>query len=166
MVMKRFYSELGKLLYALSYTDSEISEVEKQKIFDSVRKDLLPKEEHNDLYGENLVSYVFAEFDFLEEQMAEAKASYESFIDYIREHQTAISQNLKTIILETARKVAVSGNGKREEERKLFNNLRSVLATIRPLKRPRKVMPPVRITAEETKKHRIAQSAKTKTVKK
>lgn len=152
MVMKRFYSELGKLLYAFAASDNSITIEEKQKIFESVRKDLLPKEKHNDAFGENLVSYILAEFDFLDEQVADSKSSFESFIDYVRDHQSAITPELKAIISGIARKTALSGAGKREEERRMLNQLRSVLAAIRPLKRPRKTALPVRITVPAGRK--------------
>ena len=160
MVMKRFYSELGKLLYAIASVDKEISAEEKQKVLERVKNDLLPQERHSDVYGENVVSYLMAEFDFLDEQIADPQASYDSFIEYVKEHQSAITPELKKIILESARKVALSGLGTREEERKLFNRLRAFLATIRPLKRPRTKISPVRIMVEKKKKLKLKSPSK------
>jgi hypothetical protein len=152
MVMKRFYSELGKLLYALISINEEISNEEKKKIIESFREEMFSLEHHNDAFGQNVSNYVITEFEFLDEQSADINSSYESFIDYIKEHNTAINQDLKKIILDSARKVVKLGAENNEKGRKMFNELRAILATFRPIKRPRKKISAVRISISEKQK--------------
>ena len=84
MVYKQFYSEMGKMLYALANVDKEASQKEVKTLKELVRKELVPKESSIDVYGTDAAYYTEFEFDVLAETMMfEPEAAFESFINYI-----------------------------------------------------------------------------------
>ncbi len=103
MVYKQFYSEMGKMLYALANVDKEASLKEVRTLKELVRKELVPKEASIDAYGTDAAFYTEFEFDVLAETgMLEPEAAFESFMNYIEDHHTALNHSL----IETTRRVA------------------------------------------------------------
>src|SRR5690606_13704785 len=79
MLYRQFYSELGKLLYAVADVDGMISQKEKKALQELVRKELVPVEKHTDKFGTDVAFYAEIEFDFLEDSMVEPEEAFESF---------------------------------------------------------------------------------------
>jgi hypothetical protein len=83
---KRFYSELGKLLYAVADVDKVITPEEKKELQEMVRNELVPAEKHTDEFGTSAAHYAEIEFDFLEEQIIDSQTALQSFLDYVDDH--------------------------------------------------------------------------------
>jgi hypothetical protein len=130
MKNKEFYSEVGKLLYAMAYIDGVISPEEKKEMQNHLRKDLIPVENNQDEFGTNVANYTEFEFDILEEEIADAETSLQSFIDFMEEHSTAIDEKKKNQCLYLADRIANAYRGTNKSEKKLIKRLKEMLIEI------------------------------------
>ncbi len=87
---KQFFSEFGKLLYAIADVDGSISQKEKNAIHEIVNKQLIPLVPKKDSYGTNVGYYSEFEFDIMEDASLDPEIAFESFINFIQAHHTAI----------------------------------------------------------------------------
>lgn len=127
MVYEKFYSELGKLLYAIADIDHVITPEEKKVLQDIVKKELVPTEQHTDQFGTDAAYYTEIEFDFLDEEIIDSEAAFESFIDFIDEHHTGFDKNLKKVSLHITRELANAYRGTNKKEKKLIDGLKEKL---------------------------------------
>jgi len=127
MVYREFYSEVGKLLYAVADIDHVITQQEKKKLQDIIKKELLPAEQHQDVFGTDAAYYAEIEFDFLDEQIADAEAAFESFIDFVEEHHTAFDKNMKKVCIHIAKELAAAYRGTNKKEKLLIEKLKQKL---------------------------------------
>ena len=102
MIYKNFYSEVGKLLYALAKADGSIPPEEIKAIHQLVLKDLVPIENSTDEFGTDSAFYVEMEFDYLNENFYEPDVAFNSFITYVEDHYSAFDEKLKTAIIKVA----------------------------------------------------------------
>ena len=123
MLRKQYYSELGKMLYALAAVDGTISEAEKKVLRDIVRNELAPGEDNRDEFGTDAAYYTEIEFDILEDSVTDPDAAFESFLGYIEDHQTAVTLPMIAAARRIARRLAVSFHGTNERERDLLARL-------------------------------------------
>jgi hypothetical protein len=131
MNYSEFYSELGKLLYAVADIDKVITRKEKEKLLEIVTTELVPVEEHTDRFGTDAAHYSEIEFDFLDEQVADAQSAFESFIDFVEEHRTAINGKLMNVCLTVSKELAAAYRGTTRKEKNLIEKLRKGLEHIR-----------------------------------
>ena len=130
MIYKEFYSELGKLLYAVADIDGVITQKEKKKLEDIVRKELVPGEEHQDEFGTNSAYYSEIEFDFLDEGIVDAESAFESFIDFVEEHHTAFDETMSEVCLHVVKELAAAYRGTNKKEKALLEKLKMKLEEI------------------------------------
>jgi|ERR1019366_4563009 hypothetical protein len=130
MLYREFYSEIGKLLYAVADIDGVITQQEKKKLQDIVKNELVPIEHHTDAVGTDAAYYTEIEFDFLDEQIADAETAFESFIDFIEEHHTAFDEKMKKVCLHIAKELAAAYRGTNKKETLLLKKLKQKLETI------------------------------------
>ena len=130
MNYKDFYSEFGKLMYAVADVDGVISKKEKKEMMEMVANELVPAEEHKDERGMNDAHYAEIEFDILDEQMSDPESAFESFIEFIEEHHTALDDNMKKICLKVANKLAEAYHGTNKKEKLLIQKLKDHLRRI------------------------------------
>ena len=130
MIYKEFYSELGKLLYAVADIDGVINQKEKQAMKDIVRKELVPAENHTDAFGTDAAYYTEMEFDFLDEEIGDAEAAFESFIAFVEEHHTAFDEGMKKIALHIVKELASAYRGTNKKEKALIEKLKKNLENI------------------------------------
>jgi len=102
MIYKNFYSEVGKLLYALAKADGSIPPEEIKAIHQLVLKDLVPLENSTDEFGTDSAFYVEMEFDYLNENFYEPDVAFNSFITYVEDHYSAFDEKLKSAIIKVA----------------------------------------------------------------
>lgn len=102
MIYKEFYSEVGKMLYAIAKADGSISKEERKVIHEMVLSKIVPLESSTDEFGTDSAFYVEMEFDYLNENLADPDDAFESFINYIEEHYSACNGTLKHTILNVA----------------------------------------------------------------
>lgn len=124
MINERFYAELGKLLYALAYVDGLISPAEKRKLQDMVKNELILFENHIDQFGTNSAYYTEIEFDFLDEEIADSEAAFDSFINFMETHHTAFDANLKKVCLHVINQLASVYKGVNKKEKQLITKLK------------------------------------------
>lgn len=130
MLLKQYYSELGKLLYAIAEIDGKISNQEKEKLKELIRCELAPTEIHKDEYGTDAAYYAEIEFDIMEESMSEPDEAYESFINFIDEHRTAINNIQLHRALRLATKLADTYYHTNKKEHQFLDKLQSKLDSI------------------------------------
>jgi uncharacterized tellurite resistance protein B-like protein len=130
MLYKEFYSELGKLLYAVSDIDGTISAAEKSKLQDIVKKELVPAESHVDDFGTNAAFYSEIEFDFMDEEISDAESAFESFISFVEDHHTAFDEQMKKISLRIMKELANAYYGTNKKEKELIQKATKLLNKI------------------------------------
>ena len=108
MIYKNFYSEVGKLLYALAKVDGSIPQEEIKAIHQLVLKDLVPLENSTDEFGTDSAFYVEMEFDYLNENYYDPDVAFNSFISYVEDHYSAFDEYLKSAILNVAETLFIS----------------------------------------------------------
>lgn len=135
MLYRQFYSELAKLLYAVANVDGKLSQEEKEELRTIVRKELVPNEKHMDKFGTDAAYYTEIEFDILEETLPEPEAAFESFINYIENHHTAVNESMREVSLRTAKKIAEAYRKTNKKEKELIKRLKKKLETL-PAKTP------------------------------
>ena len=123
MLYKEFYSELGKLLYAVADLDGVITLTEKKALQDIVKKELAPVEKHKDEFGTNAAYYSEMEFDILDEEIGDVEAAFESFIDFIEEHHTAFDKKMKKVCIHVVKELAAAYHGINKKERGFLEKL-------------------------------------------
>ena len=131
MLYKEFYAELGKLLYAVADIDHMITSEEKKKLQDVVKKELVPQEMHIDAFGTDVAYYAEMEFDFLDEQIGDAEAAFDSFIDFVKDHHTAFDEQMKKTALSIAKELAAAYHGTNKKEKVLIEKLQKELKKIK-----------------------------------
>lgn len=127
MLYRHFYSELGKLLYAVADVDGVISQKEKMALKELVKKELVPAEKHTDKFGTDVAFYAEIEFDILEESMIEPEEAFESFILFVENHHTAINKNMRDVILKIAKSLADAYHKTNKKEKALLEKLEKKL---------------------------------------
>jgi hypothetical protein len=123
MLYKQFYSELGKLLYAIADIDGIITPREKKVLQEIVRKELIPSE----IYAE-------IEFDFLQDEQADAETAFESFVNFVEDHHTAFDKRMRRICMHVAKKLADEYYGTNKKEEFLVKKLKETFEKIKPVK--------------------------------
>jgi uncharacterized tellurite resistance protein B-like protein len=130
MLYKEFYSELGKLLYAVSDIDGTVSAVEKKKLQKIVKEELVPAESHVDDFGTNVGFYSEMEFDFQDEEISDAETAFESFISFVEDHHTAFDERMKKVSLHIMKELADVYYGTNKKEKELIKKATKLLNKI------------------------------------
>lgn len=130
MKYKDFYSELGKLLYAVADIDHVITQKEKKALYDIVKNELVPSERHTDQFNTDVAFYTEMEFDFLDESIADTEAAFNSFIDFVEDHHTAFDERMKKTSLHVVKELAQAYHGTNKKEKVLIDELKEKLNKI------------------------------------
>ncbi|REJ81739.1 MAG: hypothetical protein DWQ44_11480 [Bacteroidetes bacterium] len=130
MIARRFYIELGKLLYAIADIDGAISEKERIALKQSVKDELLPLENYNDEYGTDLAYYTEFEFDFLDENRPDPETALDSFLNFIQEYKYSFDDKLKNVCMKLSTGLASSFHGINSKEKKLLDRVKSELDSL------------------------------------
>ena len=130
MIYEKFYSELGKLLYAITDADGWITPVEKIKLQDIIKNKLVPTEKRLDKYGTDVAFYTEIEFDILDEEIANPEAAFESFINFIEKHHTAFDERIKKACVFLVNELASAYRGTNKKEQQLIDKLKKAFKKI------------------------------------
>ena len=136
---KEFYSELGKLLYAVIDNDGVVSKSEKERLKSIVKKQLVPLEHHVDAFGTNIAYYSEMEFEILEEELPDIETTFNSFMDFVEEHQTEFDDTMKKVSLIIVKELSNVYLGTTKLERRLIDQLTKKLNKIKIKKRTQKI---------------------------
>lgn len=113
----KFYQNLGKLFYAIAAADKEVRDEEFDKLKAVVKKQWLDVDELEDDYHTDAAYQIEIIFDWLnEEENLDAKACYNTFINYKNEQPHLFTANIKKLILKTAHAIAASFSGLNKSE--------------------------------------------------
>ncbi len=123
MDYKEFYSELGKLLYAIIDSDGIVSKKEKERLKTIVKKQLVPLEHHVDAYGTNIAFYAEMEFEILEEEVPDVEHTFNSFMNFIDANQTEFDDTMKKVSLIVAKELSNVYLGTNKMERHLIDQV-------------------------------------------
>lgn len=134
MLYKEFYSELGKLLYAVADVDKVITQQEKTELQKIVRNELVPLEKHTDEFGTDAAYYSEMEFDITDDQILDSESAFNSFIDFVTEHHTAFDERMKKVSIHVVEEIASSYRGKNKKEKAIIKKLKNQLAKIEIIK--------------------------------
>jgi hypothetical protein len=138
MLYQQFYSELGKLLYAIAHADQIISLQERKKLLEIVKSELVPVEAHKDYFDTNAAFYTEIEFDILDEQIAEPKAAFNSFLDFIEDHYSAFDERIISACVRVSKELAGAYRGTNKAEKKFIDILQRKVKELEKSKRVKK----------------------------
>jgi len=124
MIYRQFYSEVGKLLYAVAAVDGNVQKQEYDKLREIVEKKLVPEEHSTDQFGTDNAYYAEIEFDILLDRGTGYKTCFESFCNFVEEHKTAFDKHLKTMITNLAKELAHVYRGTNSRESELIKQLK------------------------------------------
>ncbi len=127
MIYKNFYSEVGKLLYAIAKADGTITNEEITAIHQLVLKDLVPLESSTDEFGTDSAFYVEMEFDYLNENMQDPDVAFDSFVDYIEEHSSAFDDKMRSAVFNVAQRLTQSFHETNIKDHYMIEKLKTVL---------------------------------------
>ena len=131
MIYKEFYTELGKLLYAVAKADGKVGVKEFDAMKLIVKQELVPLENSRDQFGTDNAFYTEMEFEYLEENFGDANSAFDSFINFIDLHHSAITPDLKILIESISKKLAASEFGINKKEKSLLDKLDAKLSALR-----------------------------------
>jgi tellurite resistance protein len=122
MDYREFYTELGKLLYAVAKADGEVQDEELHKIYQMVVKDLSDASLFD---RENEVDAYYTEFEFeaLIDQNTEMTVALQSFLEFFDENEDSFTDDMKAISLRAMEHVAEAFDGIVPEEQALIDEL-------------------------------------------
>jgi hypothetical protein len=88
---------------------------------------LVPNEKHTDQFGSSVAFYPEIEFQYLEDEIVDSESSFQSFLDYIEEHHTAIDKKTRQMCLKVANEIANVYRGTNQKEKELLDRLKKKL---------------------------------------
>ena len=135
MIYRRFYSEVGKLLYAIAAVDGNVEKNEYDKLREIVEKKLVPIENSTDQFGTDNAYYAEIEFDILMDKGASSKSCFDSFCNYVEDHKTAFDQHLKMMVTTLSKELANAHRGNNSKETELIKRLKHRMDEIFPEKK-------------------------------
>lgn len=118
-----FYHNLGKLFYAVAFSDKKVREEEFKTLQDYVKEFWMDYDDLNDILDGDaalLIEIVFEGVQFFEESVDDM---YEAFTTYKSEQPQLFTQQANLLILETARGIAYSYSGLNKSESVILNKL-------------------------------------------
>jgi uncharacterized tellurite resistance protein B-like protein len=122
-----FYTELGKLLYAVADADGVISQAEKDELVDLIRTRMTHKEIHTDEFGTNDAWYAAFEFDVAEEQILSPEDALQSFTDYLMENRNNLDLETREFCLLLADRLAGSFHQINRKEKEMIQKIKEIL---------------------------------------
>ena len=127
MIIRNYYKELGKLLYAVAKADGKINPHEVQELKRIIKSEMVPAEKETDEFGTDTAFYIEFEFDIYEEMDIDADVAYDSFISFVKEHNNYVTLEMREKAYYLATNVCDAFKGKNKVEKNLIIRLRKDL---------------------------------------
>jgi uncharacterized tellurite resistance protein B-like protein len=106
MIIKRYYIELGKLLFAIAKSDGTVHQKEVLGFKQLITSELLKLEDSTDQFGTDNAFLSEFEFDILLDQNADANDAFGSFIEFAKANKQQLTINMKKIAYNLSEQVA------------------------------------------------------------
>ncbi|PRX57239.1 hypothetical protein [Flagellimonas meridianipacifica] len=113
---KTFYQSLGKLFYAVAKADHSVHIKEIDRLKEMVREHWLEVDEVEDEYGTDAAFQIETVFDWLLENEKDAVECYEDFERFYTDHKARFNDQIKYLIMATARSIASAFSGRNKSE--------------------------------------------------
>ncbi|WP_298995455.1 hypothetical protein ACOKFD_14120 [Flagellimonas sp. S174] len=113
---KAFYQSLGKLFYAVAKADHSVHIKEIDRLKEMVREHWLEVDEVEDEYGTDAAFQIETVFDWLLENEKDAVECYEDFERFYTDHKARFNDQIKYLIMATARSIASAFSGRNKSE--------------------------------------------------
>lgn len=123
MRYKDFYTELGKLLFAIAKADGRVGEKEFDAMKKIVKEELVALEDSTDEFGTDNAYYTEMEFDYLQENFGDPEQAFSSFLDFVDTHRNAFSPALKKLVSKISTRIANTEYGINPKEKKYLDRL-------------------------------------------
>ncbi len=127
MIIKSYYKELGKLLYAVAKADGKINPHEVQELKRIIKSELVSAEKEKDTFGTDAAFYAEFEFEAYEEMDVDADLAYDSFISFVKEHDNYVTLEMREKAYYLATSVSNSFKGKNKAEKTMVDRLKKDL---------------------------------------
>lgn len=124
MDQKKFYSELGRLLYAIAAVDGRIHAKEAATMKRVVTEQLVPQEAAQDHFGTDHAYITEFEFDIQVELGSSPEEAFDSFAIYLSQHKERLCAEQKELILRAADVVAHAFHGVNAKEMRMLSELK------------------------------------------
>jgi uncharacterized tellurite resistance protein B-like protein len=133
MDLREFYSETGKLLYAVAESDGMITSRERVELHNLIQSRLAQRETHTDEFGTNDAWYTEFEFEVAEEQGMTAEDAFNSFAEFIDENRNKLDKDLKEVCMILADRLAASYHHTNKKEKHIIQRLKETLYSLQPI---------------------------------
>jgi uncharacterized tellurite resistance protein B-like protein len=121
---RKFYSELGKLLYAIAAVDGRIHAKESATMKRVVSEQLVPQEASTDHFGTDQAYITEFEFDVMAENGESSEEVFDSFAIYLTQHRERLCDEQKELVMRVADVVAHAFHGVHAKELRMLAELR------------------------------------------
>lgn len=125
MNSKKFYAELGKLLYAIADADQDVTKKEYAKLKDIVKNELVPMEKQTDRFGTDSAFYTQFEFEVATEQQLTSQEALESFISFVKQNRHDFTEERKQVCLRVMEEIASVYHHHSKAEDEIFRIVKS-----------------------------------------
>lgn len=122
-----FYSELGKILYAIANADGRISAQETAEISNQIRERLLHREVHTDRFGSNRAWVTQFAFDTAAESNIKPLEALNDFMDFARSQADRLTDQEIDTCLHMCDQIADAYHHRNKKENELIGKLRGFL---------------------------------------
>ncbi len=127
MDYRKYYNELGKLLYAVANVDGSIQQKEVEEVHKVVKEELLQLENSIDDFNTDAAFFTEFEFDYLrEENTTSSEDLLSSFKEYLK-NTPELTPGLKEAARHAAERVARSFAGINKQEEDFLRKLDEAL---------------------------------------
>ena len=104
-----FYESLGKLFYAIAAADNVVEEIEFNVLKETVKNKWTKIDPIDDDFHSNSAYQIETVFDRLNnEGFSNSETCFNQFLEFKKEHPSLFTEEIKSLILKTAAKIAAS----------------------------------------------------------
>jgi hypothetical protein len=104
-----FYENLGKLFFAIAAADNVVEEVEFNVLKEIVKNKWTKIDPTDDDFHSDAAYQIETVFDWLNnESFSNSETCYNEFIEFKKEHPSLFTEDIKSLIIKTATKIAAS----------------------------------------------------------
>ena len=130
MSTELFYTELGKLLYAVAIADDKITKSEKESITKMISERMLQKEKETDGFNTNEAWYTKFSFDTAEESGLSEEEALNNFLDFVKIYKKELTESELSLCLKLADTLAETYHHINKKENTVLAELRSHLISL------------------------------------